>query len=40
VAFSKSKVTLQILTHDGAVALPSSTPAKQVAALVEKLSKR
>ena len=40
VALSKSKVTLAILARHGAIALPTSTPAKQIAALVDKLSKR
>ncbi|HEY8723220.1 MAG TPA: Ig-like domain-containing protein [Gaiellaceae bacterium] len=40
VALSKSKVTLAILARDGAIALPTSTPAKKIAALVDRLSKR
>jgi hypothetical protein len=40
VALSKSKVTLTILARQGAIAVPTSTPAKQIAALVDKLSKR
>jgi hypothetical protein len=40
VALSKSKVTLAILARQGAIALPSSTPAAKIAALVNTLSKR
>jgi hypothetical protein len=40
VALSKSKVTLAILARHGAIALPSSTPAAKIAALVNTLSKR
>jgi hypothetical protein len=40
VALSKSSVTLAILHGQGVYALPSSTPAKQIAALVQQLSKR
>jgi hypothetical protein len=40
VALSNSKVTLEILTRQGAIAVPSSTPAAKFAALVDKLAKR
>jgi hypothetical protein len=40
VALSKSKLTLAILGRQGAIALPSSTPAAKIAALVNTLSKR
>jgi hypothetical protein len=40
VALSGSKVTLAILARQGAVALPSSTPAAKIAALVRKLATR
>jgi hypothetical protein len=40
VAFSNSKVTLALLTRPGVYALPSSTSAKKIAALVERLSKK
>jgi hypothetical protein len=40
VALSKSRVTLAILARQGAIALPSSTSAKKIAALVDKLSKK
>jgi methionine-rich copper-binding protein CopC len=40
VALSESKVTLAILARQGAIALPSSTPAAKIAALVRKLAKR
>jgi hypothetical protein len=40
VALSKSKVTLAILARQGAIALPASTPAAKLAALVTTLSKR
>jgi DNA-binding NarL/FixJ family response regulator len=42
VALSKSKVTFAILARQGAgvIALPASTPAAKIAALVDKLSKR
>jgi hypothetical protein len=40
VALSKSKVTLAILNREGAIALPSSTPANQIAVLVQQLSKK
>jgi hypothetical protein len=40
VGLSKSKVTLAILARQGAVALPASTPAAKIAALVAPLAKR
>jgi hypothetical protein len=40
VALSKSKVTLAILARQGAIALPASTPAAKIAALVNTLSKK
>jgi hypothetical protein len=40
VALSKSKATLAILARQGAIALPASTPAAKLAALVNTLSKR
>jgi hypothetical protein len=39
VALSKSKVTLAILARQGAIALPASTPAAKLAALVSTLAK-
>jgi hypothetical protein len=40
VALSKNKVTLANLARQGAIALPASTPAAKLAALVNTLSKR
>jgi hypothetical protein len=40
VALSGSKATLAILARQGAIALPSSTPAAKIAALVRRLAKR